>query len=213
MNQNISIGTLMRRLSFLVSVVVVVAARVVDAAWLKNVLFFVGLSGIAVTAVKEYLSFKADQKRAAEAKQVREVADSAHRTATSAILGRRLSDEQKAAITANVAGLNFAELKVMISYIPNATEAQDFADSLTRFLSTFRVECNGPVEDKLAGPPPRLPIIGTTFFVAASAPGKAGVMADAFASAVPEIRRSGENSAWPFPTNMFQIRVIVGQKM
>jgi hypothetical protein len=140
------------------------------------------------------------------------VAQTASRTAEAAQRGRHLSPDQMAAIAARLSRDRLSGIGATVAYDPDATEARDFGQSIADFLTNVGVHCNGPHAISPTGyPQPRQPIQGTLFIVKSSPPDAVEKLAEAFASTVTEIRRSGEGSHGHVNIND-QIKIIVGHK-
>ena len=112
-----------------------------------------------------------------------------------------------------LADLDLSNIRVIISYIPTATEAQDFAESIADFFSKqLHIGCERPyAENPNAFPQPRPPVYGSKLMLAAGASAAARKLAKAFSAVVPEAETTGENPAWPLQVNLYQIKIVVGQ--
>ena len=183
-----------------------------------------GVLGAASTVLSAFLGFSAWREAkiyscslvqiAQKVDETARVSDTALAAANTAVLGRRLSDDEKADIATKLSGTDFGSLRVTVSYIASATGAQDFAENIVDFLSTqLRLRCESPCpENPHAWPQPRPRVSGTLFIRASGASEPARRLADVFALEIPEVAVSGENPAWPFQTSIYEIKIVVGQK-
>ncbi len=195
----------------------VVAALGLTGAYLIPFPDYVGLRAIVALVLvgfavyKEYESAKQNKTRDARSLETEAVARKASQDVEEVQRGRRLSGEQRDAIAGRLSTENLSLVKLIISYIPTATGAQDFAESIAEFLSNqLHISCDPVPVNPHAGPQPPQRVNNTVFIIASTACGSARALADAFALEVPEVERSGENPAWPFQTSIFQMRIIVG---
>ena len=91
---------------------------------------------LAITALKESAA------RNIQLKKLRDELSAASAKAEAAIRGRRLSKEQKAAITAAIKGLDFGQRReVAVRYVKGATEAREFAHDIAALLRTLSFHC------------------------------------------------------------------------
>jgi hypothetical protein len=139
-------------------------------------------------------------------------AEAASRAAKAAERGRRLSPDQKAVIAAKLNAVDLGHTRANVAYVPAATEARDFAQSITSFLGKLGVRCSGPHAINPTGyPQPRQSINGTLFVVSSNPAEVAEMIVDAFVLTIPGIRRTGEGSHGHVNTND-QIKIIVGHR-
>jgi hypothetical protein len=117
-----------------------------------------GVLGALSTVLSAFLGFSAWSEAKAHGCSLLQIAqkadeaagksDTALAAANTAVLRRRLSDNEKAEIVAKLSGIELRSVRVTVSYLATATEAQDFAESIVEFISKqLRIRCEWPCPD------------------------------------------------------------------